>query len=299
MPGAAVAGIADFNADGRADVLWRHGDGQLELWYGGEQGNSTFLSYYNRRDVADPIGVDWHVLAGGDFDGNGYADIYWQHDGGDSVIWYMTNGILVSVQSAAAADPGHVWALQGVGDFDGDHRSDILWRNIYDYSLRIWFANNTYAYPTWHNIPGAHGGADWTVRAVLDANKDGLSDIVWHRMTTGELTVWPIDNGQWGGCAAPVSCGSCGGTVQCDGTCSIPNPPNLGAACGSCGGTIQCNGACSIPTPSNLGRTCGSCGGTIQCNGACSIPTPTGLGQPCGGGNGRRQCDGSCRAVEP
>jgi hypothetical protein len=62
--------------------------------------------------------------------------------------------------------------------------------------------------------------------------------------------------------------------VQCDGSCSKPNPPGYGQACGSCGGKIQCNGSCSISTPSNLGRACGECGGQITCAGTCSNNTP-------------------------
>jgi hypothetical protein len=90
-------------------------------------------------------------------------------------------------------------------------------------------------------------------------------------------------------------CGSCGGTVQCDGTCSKPNPPNLNQSCGSCGGTVQCDGTCSKPNPSNLNQSCGSCGGTIQCDSTCSRPNPLNLGASCNC-SGRVLCDGSCTA---
>jgi hypothetical protein len=65
------------------------------------------------------------------------------------------------------------------------------------------------------------------------------------------------------------SCGSCGGTVLCDGSCSKSTPPDLGGTCGSCGGTVRCDGSCSVVDPIDLGQTCG-CGGTVQCGGACS-----------------------------
>ena len=70
------------------------------------------------------------------------------------------------------------------------------------------------------------------------------------------------------------SCGSCGGTIQCDGSCSISTPGNYGQQCNcgpcGCGGTIQCDGSCSgpNPTPSNYGQSCGNCG-TIDCSGNC------------------------------
>ncbi len=42
-------------------------------------------------------------------------------------------------------------------------------------------------------------------------------------------------------------CGSCGGSVECDGTCSASLPLDLGAPCGECGGVVQCDGSCSQP----------------------------------------------------
>ncbi len=105
--------------------------------------------------------------------------------------------------------------------------------------------------------------------------------------TTSCVTAPPCDQ------RAGTPCG-CGGTWQCDGSCSHPGPANLGQACGSCGGTWQCDGSCSRPDPANLGQTCG-CGGTVGCDGSCSNPGPPNLGQSCGGRcGGTIQCDGTC-----
>ena len=116
-------------------------------------------------------------------------------------------------------------------------------------------------------------------------------------------------------------CNSCNvcitGTIQSGGTCSVippSDPSNLGNSCGSCGGTIQCNGACSVSTPSNYGNSCdspaNSCSqtnsGTIQCDGSCSEttapPNPPNYRQLCNSPSnncgetfsGTVQCDGSC-----
>src|SRR5262249_49587687 len=76
-----LAGIGDFNADGRADMLWRHADGQLEIWFAGESGNSAKVSYNNVTDVSGaPAGepvpfVSYTVKGVGDFNGDGYSDI--------------------------------------------------------------------------------------------------------------------------------------------------------------------------------------------------------------------------------
>lgn len=90
-----------------------------------------------------------------------------------------------------------------------------------------------------------------------------------------------------------ASCNGCGGSVQCDGSCSTTAPENLGASCNSCGGTIQCDGSCSPPMPAslpeNLGASCNACGGTVQCDGSCSNQAPN-TGQSCGLPDARLAC---------
>ena len=76
------------------------------------------------------------------------------------------------------------------------------------------------------------------------------------------------------------NCGACGcgGTIQCDGSCSggDPTPGNYNQPCGSCGrGTINCAGQCSGDYSNcgsvgwyNTGSGCGNCGTQQRyCNG--------------------------------
>jgi hypothetical protein len=109
-------------------------------------------------------------------------------------------------------------------------------------------------------------------------------------------------NADCGGAPADTygaACGGCGGTIQCDGSCSVQTPANLGASCGSCGGTIQCDGTCSAPTPANFGSTCGSCGSSIGCDGSCFNLAPPNYGSSCGSCGGTIQCDGTCSVPTP
>jgi hypothetical protein len=50
----------------------------------------------------------------------------------------------------------------------------------------------------------------------------------------------------------------------------VATPTNFGAVCGSCGGTVNCAGNCSVATPTNYGVSCGHhCGGSFGCSGTC------------------------------
>jgi len=75
------------------------------------------------------------------------------------------------------------------------------------------------------------------------------------------------------------NCGQCNVKCPTGETCTagVCCAANVGSACGSCGGAIQCNGSCSVPTPPNFGATCqNACHtGTIQCDGTCNAaPCP-------------------------
>jgi hypothetical protein len=96
-----------------------------------------------------------------------------------------------------------------------------------------------------------------------------------------------------------AACGGCGGKVLCDGTCSKPSPPELGKPCNTCGGTVQCDGSCSSTTPGNVGQTCNACGGKVQCDGSCSPALRTNFDQMCNACGGKVQCDGSCSPAPP
>lgn len=118
--GWSVAGIGDFDGDGKSDLLWRDGSGHVAIW---EMDGATFL----RGDTVSIVTLDWSVAGTGDFDGDGRADILWRNTDGQVSIWLM-NGLLVK-DAATIYNPGPEWRVAGIADRDGDGRSDILWRH--------------------------------------------------------------------------------------------------------------------------------------------------------------------------
>jgi hypothetical protein len=72
---------------------------------------------------------DWHVVATGDFNGDGINDILWRNDNGVVGEWngQSNGGFAGNANANIPVDTN--WHVAQVGDFNGDGMSDILWRN--------------------------------------------------------------------------------------------------------------------------------------------------------------------------
>ena len=108
MAGAAgtVIGAADFNGDGRDDVLTRDSGGAIIEWLAQESGQFTAVA--PALQVADP---NWDVAAIGDYNDDGVNDLLWRHTSGELAEWlgsasgqFTRNGLIPTV------DP--TWQLQ-------------------------------------------------------------------------------------------------------------------------------------------------------------------------------------------
>ena len=126
-----VAGVGDFDGDGRFDILWRQDAGGVALWL------------MDGVSIRQAIGIttvptDWQIAGVGDFDGDCKADILWRQTGGAVALWLMNSGTIKSSVGVAAVSTD--WQIVGVGDFDGDHKADILWRQTGG-AVAVWLMN--------------------------------------------------------------------------------------------------------------------------------------------------------------
>jgi hypothetical protein len=154
-----IAGIGDFNADGKSDILWRStANGSTYIW--GMDGASIVFDGFT-AGYADP--TVWQIAGVGDFDANGSSDILWRSiSNGSTYIWGMSGTNIVSDGfTAGYADPT-VWQIAGVGDFDADGSSDILWRSISNGSTYIWGMSGTNIVSDGFTAGAA--GSDWTIQ---------------------------------------------------------------------------------------------------------------------------------------
>ncbi len=131
-------GIGDFNSDRHPDILFQANDGRLAVWFmNGASFQSSLL--LNKGAPVSPV---WRPKGVADLNGDGNADIVWQHSDGRSVIWLMSGTTLGSSTFVRGGLPGPAgWRMTGFGDVDGDGRADILWRST-DGRAAIWFMDS-------------------------------------------------------------------------------------------------------------------------------------------------------------
>ena len=121
-PSWIVAGVGDFDGDGRSDILWRNtatGDNYIYFMNGLQIANEGYIR---------KVDQNWSVAAVGDFNGNGTADILWRNGStGDNYIYPM-NGTAIAGEGYIRTVP-LAWQVKALGDFNQDNKMDIVWRN--------------------------------------------------------------------------------------------------------------------------------------------------------------------------
>ena len=136
-PGWNLVGIADFNQDGRSDLLFQNPTtGSLVIW------NMNGLDFQSGVSSLPANAPDWKVVGTGDFNGDGFPDIVFQsRTTGKIKIWFM-NGTAVAgaIQLASVPLPG--WSVVGVGDYNGDGTADLLFQNQTTNQAVVWYMNN-------------------------------------------------------------------------------------------------------------------------------------------------------------
>jgi subtilisin family serine protease len=176
--------VAEFNADGRADLLWRDpSTGFLYLWMmnGAYPGSQGFLAGWGSRDLT--------IEGVGDFDGDGTRDIFWRSPYGATGFWLVEGGVIRD--SGSTGTMSAEWKIQGLADVNGDGKTDALWRHA-DGSTQWWLMNGLAS----HVVVGSlEATTNWHVRGFGDFDGNGTSDVFWQN-DDGTARVWWMDD--WG-----------------------------------------------------------------------------------------------------
>ncbi|MEV0455894.1 FG-GAP-like repeat-containing protein [Catellatospora methionotrophica] len=165
-----VRGVGDFNGDGRADILFRHLNGQVSIWL---MNGGVWLAEWRPGDP-DSRGA-WQISSVGDFDGDRRSDILWRGVDGRLAIWFRGEPADVAYPTYNN-QPGHIlpssWQIRGTADFNADGRSDILWDYATTATTGYWTMSG--ATMTGEYLPGSNGNSVWAIQGLMPLKREPL-----------------------------------------------------------------------------------------------------------------------------
>ena len=164
-PNWHVVGIADFNADGRPDILFQHSvTGMLFVWF---MNGSTMYST-GMFTPTGPVDPAWKVAAIGDFNGDGKPDILLQNSVTSTlVIWYMNGRQLSTASLTSPMGPLDVdWKIAGVADMNGDGKLDLILQHRTMGGLIVWYMNGTTVTSGAVFTPYGSSDTAWKIRTI-------------------------------------------------------------------------------------------------------------------------------------
>lgn len=181
---------ADFDDNGRPDLVLQHTDRRLSAWV---MNGQEFLQARFLRG-GTPIGPGWKAVGVADFNRDDYPDVLFQHETRKFAIWLMqgTNYIrAIPVRSGTPAAAG--WKGAGSGDFNNDGWPDILMQHT-DGRLATWLiTHGTNFIRSSFLREGKPVAAGFLAAGAGDFNRDGKTDVLLQHRDTAKLLVWHLD----------------------------------------------------------------------------------------------------------
>ena len=179
----ACTQAADFNGDGKQDILWRTPDGNPLIW----QMNGLSIGSQYTLSIAPDAGSA--IASSGKFFAAGTGGILWVDSTDHISLWQVNNGnITQACYAASGLDPS--WSFLGIGDINADGIVDVLWR-LPNGSIEVLLINGCNAPQTVALV--ATADPSWSLAGIGDFDGDGHSDLLW-RNSNGDVVVWQVGN---------------------------------------------------------------------------------------------------------
>ena len=187
-PEWSLAGVGDFDGDGKEDVLLRHAD--LSWRYHPMDGREVLDGGGSANLTRNP---GWRIAGIGDLDGDGKDDVLLRKDTGAWYYYPMDGRRYVSGRQGGAGLTGKAeYRLAGIGDFGGDGKEDVLLRR--DDGLWYYYPMDGREILDGRGAANLTRNAEWSLGGIGDFDGDGKDDVLLRkRDTTGTWYYYPMD----------------------------------------------------------------------------------------------------------
>lgn len=187
-----VVQTGDFNGDSDTDILWYHAMAHsAALWYvnlGARRpvlnSGPGFQGYGNRH---------WNLVNAGDFDGNGEADLLWQHaPSGRVAICSMLSGVQDNCTELDGPDDDPEFRVRGVADLDGDGHADIVWQHALEHWVSVWYMRGPV--PLRRSDTDIPGMSNWMIAHIGRFTYGDTLDLLLVDSATGMAAIHPLSS---------------------------------------------------------------------------------------------------------
>lgn len=179
---------ADFDGDGRSDLVWLASSGQLEGWPlegTARSGRRSFVP------ATAPAG--WR-LAGSGAVAAGAPDLLWHNAASGKLVLWEMNGLARRQGSFLDTTVDPTWQAVGSGDFDRDGFGDLLWWRPAEGRLSALLLQGSTSRGLSEPTPSAAVDGQWLPVGTGDFDRDGDPDVLWRHRLSGRLAVWFFEN---------------------------------------------------------------------------------------------------------
>ncbi len=203
----SIVAAGDMNGDGNSDIVWHNAQtDETQIWLMNGNQLASRQTVIDESGKLSLVGLPWSIVAAGDMNGDGKADIVWHNaQTNETQIWVMNGSQIASRptvidESRKVILIGSPWSIAAATDMNADGKTDLVWYNSITGKTQIWFMNGrqitnreTAVDESGNEIPI---GTPWRIAGASDINGDRTSDLVWYNTQTNETQVWFMNGNQ-------------------------------------------------------------------------------------------------------